>query len=731
MRSPILRSPTLRSPVPRIAVAALVAILLSAAALVAAPAANARRVGPELTMTVVNVTPNTPQVSSKPKPLTFTVELVNHYTKPMDVSVSVARSDPINNIAALDSAIAHPKPPSPGLVSPLTATARTIVPVGKSVLATIHTTTAPFGHDGVCLCNELIYPFWFIGSYTAGDTSGQATAQTFMPSFPTQPKKSTVSWVWPLLDRPHRLLRPNVFLDDVLADEVSRGGRLLRLLQVVQQVSPTVPMTIVTDPDLIDELAVMAQGYQVDTPNGLVAGTGSAAARGWLSALRVVLDSHPDVQLVFTPFADPAVDSLSRAHMNWSVTLDQAARDRVKTALDGRIPATDITWPAGGTLTANTLSELVSQGTKTVIVNDTALTRGTVDPVPDALAPASTGAGPATLAVTSAPIERLTARVLDPSADGDALLPELVSRLALRLMTNGPRYTVITPPRDLDVSVPVAVRTIEATADSPWSRPLTLGQAVGDPSIAHVDRGTLRRNSRGPDLGSGLLRTLRGMSNDLPQLTSMFQDPSVAARISSPVPFAVQRTTSSSLLDDRDVSAAMAARLAQIINSIRGRVYIVRPADGTYTLTSSDSQLPVTVVNHLNADINVKVSVQTAGGAPGLTAVDPDKTWPVKADSKVQVHIALHADRVGRIKLIARISTPDGLYLGYGKRETPLSVRSTALGTIGVIITILAAIALALAVVYRQVRRLRRRGATPKEPEPPVVVAATTASSVQ
>ena len=243
------------------AVALLVAILTAGAAFVGLAPAQAQQAAAPLTMSIIDVAPNTPAVTTKPRPLTFTVQLVNTTSAPVHVTISVSRGDPIGSTAALNAAIGHPRAPSPALVSPLSVTADVTVPANQTRTRTLATTTATVAHDGVCLCHKAIYPFWFLGSYTTDGTSGEVTAQTFVPSFTSNPAKSTVSWVWPLLDRPHRLLRSNVFLDDVLADEVDTGGRLYRLLQVAQQASARVPMTLVTDPDLIDELAVMAGGH--------------------------------------------------------------------------------------------------------------------------------------------------------------------------------------------------------------------------------------------------------------------------------------------------------------------------------------------------------------------------------------------------------------------------------------------------------------------------------------
>ena len=133
----------------------------------------------------------------------------------------------------------------------------------------------------------------------------------------------------------------------------------------------------------------------------------------------------------------------------------------------------------------------------------------------------------------------------------------------------------------------------------------------------------------------------------------MFPDTTVAKHLAAPVPAAVQRAESSSLLGDRATAAAMAERLVHLVNRTRSAVYIVRPTNGTYTLTSKDSLLPITVVNRLNAEVHVQVSVDSADGDAGLSNPDTDNSFTIKPNSKVQVHMPLHLTRVGRIKLVA------------------------------------------------------------------------------
>jgi hypothetical protein len=333
-----------------------------------------------------------------------------------------------------------------------------------------------------------------------------------------------------------------------------------------------------------------------------------------------------------------------------------------------------------------------------------------------------------TAAVTSAPIERLVEETLDPSANGLATLPQLVAQLSVRRVEDiaahrtAPRYVVITPQRLLDVRISTALRTIEATASSTWSQPISLEQAVADTTITKVegDFGELRSSARGLGLPHKLLRTLNHVSNQVPLIETLFHDPTVGDQFFANFPRAIQRSESTSLISDPTVALSMAHRLQQIIHRTRRAVYIVPPSVGTYTLTSKNSQLPITVVNKLNADVDVEVSLVAADGETGLTA--KPEAFTIKANSKEQVKIATHVDRVGLIRAEVKISTPGDLPLGTTIR---LTVRSTALGTIGVVITVLAGILLVVAVAIRQVRRLRNR--TPREPQEPTPVAATTA----
>ncbi len=585
-------------------------------------------------------------------------------------------------------------------------------------------TTSPNAPEAeLCLCRSAIYPLYFAALYTppGGRAVQLATAQTYIPSFPKRPVKAQVGWLWPLLDRPHRLFSDRLFLDDDLAAEVAPGGRLDQLLSVVEKVGRKVPMTLVTDPELIDELVVMSKHYEVKSPTGRVRGQGGPAAASWLARLRAVL-KLPGMELSFTPYADPPVESLQRKALNWTIAPPSPRENhRVAKAL-GEIPSSDIAWPANETISAPTLTTLVSQGTSTVVVDDKTLPKDRdVTAVPNALAPLQTTSGSAIAAVTSRTLEGLVQTVLAPDGPGLTALPELVAQMALRVVNNPAvsHYIVLTPPRDVSTVDPdLAARMILDTAHSSWSSPLPLRAA--ESVVPAVDHGTLQPHAP-PRFAPGVIRRLRYVLGSIPGLGTLFHDPTAGQLLRTQLSTAVLRTESTGLLAVPGLTQTYSRRLAYYVRRLRDEVQLVPPlTGGNYTLASKNSKLPVTITNDLDVDVEVVVGMT---GLEGFSA-DP-VTRVVPANSTVQVRVPTHVDRVGVFPVQVTLSTKDGLLLS---KPLQLTVHSTALGTIGIVITVVAAIVLVAALLIRFIRRMRHRG-PPDAPVTTEPVPATTAAA--
>ncbi len=704
--------------------AALVLAALSAWLPTAVPAAAATPGEGAITVHIVQMTPTSPRTTAQARQLTVEFDLTNttgiNFTK---LTVTGVRGNPISNQSVLDATIANPGPPDPAQAAVITTkhpVTVSLAPHASTTVDFVTTTGTDYQSAGVCLCQTRIYPLYFQVHYTpkGGSDVVLGTAQTYLPSFGEGlPRPVQVSWVWPILDRPHRGASATVFTDDTLAGSVA-GGRLDHLLQTVEQVlasDPAMSMTLLVDPDLIDELAVMATGkYQVQQSGGkLTPGTGGDAANSWLARLRGALDKDPNLQLAFTPYADPNVRSLAANGLHWAQQADAASEQRIQTAIGGRSADTDISWPAGASLDGSTLSALIRTGVRAVVISDKSLPGSTHQaPTPDALAPLRTAAGTADAAVISSEIRSYATEVIATNGAGLSDLPKLVAEVAVRAVQQASRshYVVIAPPRTVDPNPTAASSAILATSRTEWSRPSSLGQAMM--RVTPVAQGGLRALPQHAPLPEQTITAAHYLADELPTAQSLLTPPlhttttgvTNPAALVSGIAAGLQRSESTEWDSDTAASASLAGSLEDTVHRYVNGVRLIHPTQGTYTLGSSSSPLPLTIENTLDVPVSVRVQVSAVGGLPGFSADDLG-VQQVGARSRLAVRIPVHVDRAGRIKVQVELTTPLSQVLG---EPLQLSVRSTALGSIGKVITFTAAAVLVAALLLRAGRQWRR-----------------------
>jgi hypothetical protein len=179
------------------------------------------------------------------------------------------------------------------------------------------------------------------------------------------------------------------------------------------------------------------------------------------------------------------------------------------------------------------------------------------------------------------------------------------------------------------------------------------------------------------------------------------------------LPQAMQLAASSSLTTDPTTSENLASTLRAQVATIRSGVQLVtRPNTiPNYTLTSTNAPLPVSIRNTLRVAVYVDIRCDAVGGILGFSA-DTIHSQRIGAGQTIQVRVPTHLDRTGSIEVEVSISTPAGLSLG---PPALFKVRSTALGTVGVVITTVAAVVLLAALLVRVIRRFRSR--EPKTPQ--------------
>ena len=625
-----------------------------------------------------------------------------------DVSVSSLRSAPVTSRSALTSAFGGraleesdatkqgPRQEVPGTLAP-----------GASTRVDYVVDTSDDDGTGICLCFLGVYALDLV--VTAADEDGGSTGrvartQTYLPSLLDVATPAQVGWLWPLLDRPHRLTTGSVFTDDDLAGSVGTGGRLDRALQVVEQVDtasaadPTVAraVTLLLDPDLLDELVTMTRGYTVQAVDGTsTTGTGGPAAAAWLARLAAVLPRH-DVRTTLP--ADPDVVGLAARSVSPQTTPGSDVVARVTAALGlpgGELPPHDLAWPVETDLARDAWTALRASGATGVVAtadtgDDGALAAADVD-----------GAVPALLVD---PLLGATAR--DATSTGEDV-PAAVQRLVVTAaMTSvahpaDPRYVFVVPARDPDVVPAVAAQAVLATLSlgTPRSPVAALDDVdTGDPRGDLVASAT---SAPPPPLpvaldAAGTATAAAGTVRAAVQGDATGVVGALADR--------VQRASANTWVGHDDAAARSAADLGARATTLGTAVQVVVRTSGGYSLASADAPLLLTVANTLAVPVKVRLDVDAAGSATGFRAEDTEVTIPAQSGQTVRVPVTV--SRSGRFDVAVTLRTDGGAPIG---APTTIVVTSTAVGAVGTIVTYGAGALLVLALVVRGVRRLAAR----------------------
>jgi hypothetical protein len=688
------------------ALGALVLVSVGAPIVEPTPATAAPLSGP-LSVTILNVTPRLPDATKLDQRITVSVRVTNTSSAPLsDVALRLDRGDPLIREDLLQAAInGAPLNQATVFYTPSQLVASTLA---AHASATTVIRTEP-GSDlgGLCLCQQGVYPVDAVA--TAADPFGsvvEGRARTFMPSFPAAPPQPVrVTWLWPLIDWPHRGVTPDTFTDDSLAQSVSPGGRLDRALATVEALPPTIRLTLVIDPELIDALSTMASGYKIAIGRTVVTGTGGPPAEAWLDRLKRVAVRN-DVSL--TGYADPDVDAIANAGLSWSPTLDPQVAARV-TAVLGQAGSA-VAWPVYEVLNNRGLDSVVGNGASLVLLRDTILQRGAGQAhTPDALAPLPSFGGGARALVTSTPLQRSVARALAPGAEAydNPTLTVLLSQLAIRAAADSTRqhFVVLAPPRSVNTDPELAGQVIRATSQESWARPITPSQAVR--TFTAVDHGALKTIADSTPTTRSRMRAVSRVISNVDSFRDCLSNADAATLLGG-YASAIQRAQSSAWRAHPGSGRLYVARLAARIDTLRAGVRLVQPRNAQYTLASSDAPLYVTVENTLPTPVHIRIKVTPGLGVQGFTTerigVQIIPAANGRSPSRKTVKVPAHVERSGRFQITVTLQTPSGDALG---RSVPLRVHSTALGAVALWITGSALVILVVAILLRIIRRFR------------------------
>src|SRR5829696_231283 len=673
-----------------------------------------------------------------------------------DLSIRLQRGAAVTTRAQLAALTTHPDPATdaepPFLEVPGALEPGGDLPFSYNVAA-----------DALGLDRDGVYPALLNVNGTVDGAEQQRVGElrTFLVRQPVVPSARTaVAWLWPLVERTHRAPSGG-FADDGLADAVRSGGRLDRALAVVERLPatqaagssgpvPALQVTLVIDPALVEELTLMAAGpYAVDGVDG--AGRGTEAAAAFLDRLRGVAGDHPVVALsygdvdadalVSAGLTDVLVRSLpgspegtaqdppgSDANGDAAVATpgaetpapepersDVAAGVQILAdALDVE-PRSDVAWAAGGALRPETLLALEAGGVDEVVLGTDGISGG------DAATglSGSTAAARTTVGTASGPLDALVADTTlgqvvasAEQATGGARLAEQrflaeLAVLGLQAAPGSEQTVLVAPPRNVDAGPDGAGAMMADTAGLLWLRPSTTAELATGPSSPAGE--LLPPTSPGPD-AAGMADVAEAVSIRESMAAAVVGDADIVLR---GFDAAVSRTTSSAWRTDPARFREAAAGLRSTMERLRGRVTLVAPADGTYSLGSSDAPLVLTVSNDLPFAVDVRLDVRTRG-IRGLSISDIG-VQTLAPLQRTTLQVPTEVRQSGGFAVTAQLTTPDGGPLG---DRIQLQVKSTAYGSISLLITIGAAVLLGLLFLRRLIRfLLRRRRAAAALPE--------------
>lgn len=534
---------------------------------------------------------------------------------------------------------------------------------------------------------------------------------TYLPSFPQGVTARTqVSWLWPLVDRPHRLANASEFLDDDLGRSVSSGGRLDRMLSLAEHAPKGAQLTLVIDPALVDALSQMEHGYQVRSGSHWVPGRSGTAATRWLDRLKDLTGRYPMVAL---PYGDPDVVAANRAGLADLARITPADRALIEDRL-GMTPITTLAWPPGGAVTPEALTMMVHQGAQAVVLDPATLPGLPVTgPTPSSVARLHLpGPTPAVALVPDAAVSATVSGSADypegPRLAEQRYLAEL-AMITAETPSKG-RELIVAPPQRWDPDPVSAAGMLADTTTMSWLAPKSataLAQHLPD-----VDRGPLvyPAAARQAELPQKLVASLSQIRAEVNDFRSALPNRQTADQVVTPYDQAVRRALSSAWRGDKNAPGYV-ADLRSGVATLRSGVHIVKPSgSGVYVLASSNSPLILTVANDLPEAIHFRIRI-TSRGTPGFTVSDIGDQV-VQGSTRRTIQIPAKVERSGLFVVNALVTTPAGRPLGVDGQPVRLKVRSTAYGLIGLAITGLALALLLLLIIRRLVIQIRRHGGT-------------------
>ena len=534
------------------------------------------------------------------------------------------------------------------------------------------------------------------------------------------PTPTPTSLLVPLVDYPRmeRSTSPGnraILTDDGLADELSPGGRLYDLVQTINdRVDNGSPLgsalCFAIDPDLLATAEAMSrpEGYLVRTSNGTEPGVGGDAAELWLNKLRQAVDGRCVIAL---PYADADLVALSGAGLpdmtRGALDGSRLVRRILNEGGDAAVEPRPTTWPISGALDQRTAGDL--KGVNTALLDTHSMDRpaGTLAPVE--LRGTELAAQPLDPLLSSAlnPLYDTARRpsAKSPPTGESATAQDALGSLLFRstLGTLPDSTSVLAPPRRWNINgeqLRGLLDGMRTLSDAGYIDPTALPQPSGD--LPEADLAS-RSTAEDADIPRSALHALARANYAVGDLYRSSAEEEAGdvdpAQVTTPLRNGLFRGASSAWHGDATGAHRWTELGRAAVRNTLSHVHL-EEFQGKIALASSNSAIPLTVVNDLPVTVTLRLRV---GPTPGVEVSDLG-TLRIPAHSRRQFWPEVSVDRVGEFNLDVAAVTEGGTTLGQPKR---LQVDSSAYGPLIPTITITAGGLLVVLSAVRIVRRIR------------------------
>jgi hypothetical protein len=660
----------------------VLAVLATTVVVALAPPVSAQET-PDVQLFLTKQTPS----ATADQPLRIAVAARNRTDRPLrNLTLSVAVHSPVRSRSEYDQFLEAG--PTSALVARTSAVPGRIGPGGLQRLPAMELDLG----DLAALGDSALYPVTVQLQSAGSQVAVLSTVLVFIVEEPLTPLLVSISFV---LDAPVRVQPDGTFVDDSLERQVQPpDGRLQAIVSALEAV-PGVNITLAVSPVLLEQLQAMRDGYRVAEAGGardVPADAETAVAAGLLLDRIREVARQPEVQVVALPYASPSVPALVHADLESDLG-PQIRRGRETVAiLLGKEPHPAVFRPPGSALTSSSLPPLAEALTGEVGTLPALLLDGDVlpPPPPDPLTPPATaeieieGTTSTARAIGSDPVVegRTTSLPDDPILQAHRTLGELsaiyfeqpgVPRGAALVFgeNDAPRAGFL---RTL-------LRGIQGESGVAWLRPVTASRLL-ESDQPPPDRRELAEAARPSPLAGQFTTELAASRDAVDALDSMADQPELIGNLDRMLLLSESRY----LARYQDVRLDYLGTTRSAVRTEFDKVHL--PEATAITLTSRTGRIPLT----LRSDAAYPVQLVLSLRAPGLELIGgPSRDITLARPIQTFVFPA-RAQRTGRFPVEVRLGTPDGTAVG----DTEIVVRSTAYNRIALVVTIGAALFLAV-----------------------------------